>query len=351
MVDTSDKDGAIKPGNRPFVGIRMPDGIDTYVVSGQTYIVMANEGDGRVRPDDVNLVVDKATHLGGSSEAWLAIETTPTAASLVNMTDPFSGSTISIVSATNATYPAGHEHYKKCEDEDEFFITAQYGFKADDDFYSDEKRLYKYSNLTKLPTWVQANGASKSSLIGRLKTVSTETDTNSDGFPDKVVGFGGRSFSIMKPDGTIVYDSGDATEQSAIKAGIYDDGRSDDKGTEPEGVTLAVSGSKSYAFVALERVNAVQVFDVTDPTSVSELRLINTNAPAGGKGPECVVTNTADDLVIVANEAGTTGLVFYSLKDATATDSAKQTATKATSGATQAPVLAAAVYAIVASLV
>jgi hypothetical protein len=56
---------------------------------------------------------------------------------------------------------------------------------------------------------------------------------------------------------------------------------------------------------------------VTSPTDVSEVQLINVEAASGGKGPECVVTNTADDLVIVASESGTKGLAFYSLSSAT----------------------------------
>ena len=382
VVDTSDKDGAISPGPRAFKGVRMPDGIATYVVGGETYVVMANEGDGRVRPDEVNLEVDSTAHLGGEDEAWLALVSgTPTAA-LETVTDPITGSSISIVSATvtldsctstqtsdstetqadevncvltastdfgtsagscavasgstdthTCAYVAGSWaaaegtalDYKEAEHEDEFFITAQYGFQADDDFYSDEERLYKYDDLSSLSTWMQTNGAEKSSLIGRLKTVSTETDTNDDGNPDEVIGFGGRSFSIMKAsDGEIVYDSGDSTEQQAIAAGIYDDGRSDDKGTEPEGVTLATVDGKTFAFVALERVDAVAVYDVTSPTAVAEIRLINVNEAGGGEGPECVVTSTVDDLVIVASEDGTTGLAFYPLSAAVAPEAEAQ---------------------------
>ncbi len=426
VVDTSDKDGGISPGTRAFKGVRMPDGIATYVVGDETYVVMANEGDGRVRPDEVNLEISTATHLGGEEEAWVAIVAATPAEVLETVADPISGTDISVVAATveldsctstqiaatcveaveasvdadaaacaavtalsdssacdlvmteaddsvtACTYTAANAEttmdednceitsstdfgttegscaptsdntgthtcayvpgswavtegtavdYKKCEDGDEFFITAQYGFQADDAFYSDEERLYKYDDLSSLSTWMQTNGASKSSLIGRLKTVSTETDTNDDDNPDEVVGFGGRSFSIMKAsDGEIVYDSGDSTEQQAIAAGIYDDGRSDDKGTEPEGVTLATIDGKTFAFIALERVDAVAVYDITSPTAVAEIRLINVNAAGGGEGPECVVTSTADDLVIVASEDGTTGLAFYSLSAAVVPD-------------------------------
>jgi hypothetical protein len=41
---------------------------------------------------------------------------------------------------------------------------------------------------------------------------------------------------------------------------VYDDGRSDDKGVEPEGITLGVMGNKNIALVGRERVDAVNGF-------------------------------------------------------------------------------------------
>ena len=53
-----------------------------------------------------------------------------------------------------------------------------------------------------------------------------------------LVKFGGHSFSIRDTDGSIVFDSGSQLDREAIRLGIYDDGRSDNKGVEPEGVAL-----------------------------------------------------------------------------------------------------------------
>ena len=50
---------------------------------------------------------------------------------------------------------------------------------------------------------------------------------------------------------------------------IYDDGRSRDKGVEPEGVALLKIGGRTFAFVGLERVTTsarLAIFDITDPT-------------------------------------------------------------------------------------
>lgn len=53
-IDTTDKDGVYAPGMRTVFGVRMADGLDTFRHKGKTYVITANEGDGRVRPDDVN---------------------------------------------------------------------------------------------------------------------------------------------------------------------------------------------------------------------------------------------------------------------------------------------------------
>jgi hypothetical protein len=65
-----------------------------------------------------------------------------------------------------------------------------------------------------------------------------------------LVKFGAHSFSIRKPGGTIVYDSGSLLDREAIRLGIYDDGRSDNKGVEPEGLTLLHVEGRALAFAA-----------------------------------------------------------------------------------------------------
>ena len=45
------------------------------------------------------------------------------------------------------------------------------------------------------------------------------------------------------------------------------DARSDDKGAEPEGVVVGRVLGRQYAFVGLERIGGIAVFDVTNPHS------------------------------------------------------------------------------------
>ncbi|MBN2870592.1 MAG: esterase-like activity of phytase family protein, partial [Campylobacterales bacterium] len=205
LVDTTDKDGGIDPGVRDFFGMRMPDGIDTFQYDGQTFLVFANEGDGRVRPDSVNFEVPKA-----NDGAFLKIVSELAGSETVveTLADPLTGANIHVI-VSDAADPDAVE----VEKGDEYFLTLKYGWESDTAFYSDEARLYELDG-----------SYDKSDEIGRLKVVSTETDG------DPVIAFGCRSFSIMDDNGNIVYDSGDLIEQAAIAAGVYDDGRSDDKG-------------------------------------------------------------------------------------------------------------------------
>jgi alkaline phosphatase/2',3'-cyclic-nucleotide 2'-phosphodiesterase (5'-nucleotidase family)/3',5'-cyclic AMP phosphodiesterase CpdA/methionine-rich copper-binding protein CopC len=306
-VDTSDKDGGIASGHRPFYGMRMPDGIDTYQYNGETFLVMANEGDGRIRPDAVNFVVD-AEYDG---EYLKMVSDLPVSATLVEtLTDPLTKEDLYII-VSDSSDPDAYE----VAEEDEYFLTIKYGWKSDDFFYSDETRLVDYGDLDKLNDYIQEEGGKKGE-IGRLKTVNTEVylsdDALADGSPEQVIGFGGRSISIMDSKGNIVYDSGDLIEQAAIHAGVYDDSRSDDKGTEPENVTLAEVGGQIYAYVALERANSIAVFDVTDPYHVSFVELVDVAADTGFLSPEGLVTG--DGLLIVSHEVEK-GLAVYALAD------------------------------------
>ncbi|MFL9709443.1 choice-of-anchor I family protein [Methylobacillus sp. Pita1] len=179
-IDPSDRDGRIELRPVNARGLYQPDGIAAYEANGQTFIVLANEGD--TREDEA----DKQ-RLGGNGDA----------------------------NRLNISVP----------------------------------------------------------------------DTTSD----DVVTFGARSFSIRDQYGNLVFDSGNQLDAKAIELGIYDDGRSDDKGVEPEGVELLEINGRTIAFIGLERTlqSAVAVYDITDPLNVSYIDMIVTDgdvAPEGMKG-------------------------------------------------------------------
>jgi len=132
-----------------------------------------------------------------------------------------------------------------------------------------------------------------------------------DSSPGNLYAAGARSMSIRAVDGTLVYDSGRILDTEAASRGVYDDGRSRDKGVEPEGVALLDIGGRTYAFVGLERTTSstVAVFDITDPYHAEFLDMIVT---AGDLSPEglAVFGYRGNFYLAIANEvaaAGTTG--------------------------------------------
>ena len=125
---------------------------------------------------------------------------------------------------------------------------------------------------------------------------------------------GARSFSIRDANGALVYDSGDILDKEAALRGIYDDGRSDDKGVEPEGVELFTLGGRTIAAVGLERTlsAAIALFDITDPTKVSFIDMI---VSEGDKAPEGLVAfefGGKSYLAFANEETNTTSLYHIS---------------------------------------
>jgi hypothetical protein len=126
-----------------------------------------------------------------------------------------------------------------------------------------------------------------------------------------LVAFGARSFSIRDTHGRIVFDSGSQLDREAIRMGLYDDGRSDNKGVEPEGVALLRIKGRVLAFIGLERAtkSAVAVYDITDPHRVEYLQMI---VGEGDLSPEGLSAFKAGSryYLAVANEVSDTTSLF-----------------------------------------
>ncbi len=136
--------------------------------------------------------------------------------------------------------------------------------------------------------------------------------SNADSAPGDLLAFGARSFSIRDTDGNIVFDSGSQLDAKAIKLGLYDDTRSDNKGVEPEGVALAEIDGRTFAFIGLERVtrSAVAVYDITDPAQAAFVDFILGDLK--DVSPEGLSTFSLDgkSYLAVANEVSGTTSVF-----------------------------------------
>jgi DNA-binding beta-propeller fold protein YncE len=132
--------------------------------------------------------------------------------------------------------------------------------------------------------------------------------SNVDSSPGDLYAAGARSMSIREADGTVVFDSGSILDTEAHARGVYDNGRSRDKGVEPEGVALVDIRGRTYAFVGLERTtsSAIAVFDVTDPNQATFLDMIVTPGDLSPEGLS-VFAYRGNFYLAIANEVPAMG--------------------------------------------
>lgn len=248
-IDTSDRDGGAIIRQVPISGMYQPDAIASFVQNGITYLVTANEGDAR--------------DYGGAFVEAVRIS--------------------ALVPASGSTPPTGMPAL------DPALLAQIQPRRGDAD-------------------------------LGRFEVSRWAGDTDGDGDLDRLQTFGSRSFSIWEVGGTTAaptltqrYNSGnmlDTIIASQFPA-LYDDARSDNKGAEPEGITLGTVGGQLYAFVGLERANTSLIFRIDSPTTVTYQGAAQRTgdvapevaafAPAAGSTPA---------KLIVANEVSTTATAF-----------------------------------------
>jgi len=108
---------------------------------------------------------------------------------------------------------------------------------------------------------------------------------------------GSRGFTIFDTDGNVVYSSGNSLEHLTARLGHYPDGRSGNKGNEPENVAYGQFGSDKFLFVNSERSSLIFVYDVADPTSPVLLQSL----PAA-VGPEGSLAIPSRNLLVAACE-------------------------------------------------
>ena len=158
----------------------------------------------------------------------------------------------------------------------------------------------------------------------KSKIVTLNTD-DYDGFDDlsKKYLFGGRSFSIIDASTmTMVSDSNGEFEEITAKLlpeyfncsndDISFEDRSGKKGPEPEDIKTMIIDGKVMAFIGLERIGGVMMYDVSDPTNPTYVDYINlrdfSDDISGSVSPEGLCTVSAKDsptnkpMLIIANE-------------------------------------------------
>ena len=117
---------------------------------------------------------------------------------------------------------------------------------------------------------------------------------------------GGRNFTIFASDGTLLFNSGPELEMATAAAGYYNDGRSDNKGTEPEGIEIARYLNHTFLFVGMERADAVGVYRIDG----NELRPRFVQVLGTGERPEGLLAIPQRGLFISANEEDGTISIF-----------------------------------------
>lgn len=167
---------------------------------------------------------------------------------------------------------------------------------------------------------------------GRMRITNNNGNIDGDAALEELYCLGTRSFSIFNADTkTLIYDSGDDFERyTALTPSISNlfnadhsdnikKGRSRAKGPEPEGITLAQLNNQTFAFITLERVGGVMVYDITNPNDVKFVDYKNSrnvSAYGGDNGPEGVLfiksenTTTGKNYIAVANEISGTISLF-----------------------------------------
>lgn len=111
--------------------------------------------------------------------------------------------------------------------------------------------------------------------------------------------FGGsRGFTIYALDGEILYDSEEEFEYLGVRAGHYPESRSENKGTEPEGVEVGRYGKRKFIFVGSERGSYVAVYEDRGAKRAPRfMQLLPT-----GIGPEGLLAIPKQNLFVVAAE-------------------------------------------------
>ncbi|MEX3070628.1 choice-of-anchor I family protein [Vibrio alginolyticus] len=290
-LDASNKDKIV--GNLKIypqlVGLYMPDTLDSYSVNGKTYIVSANEGDGRE----------------------YGIKTTQERCDQANFK----------------------------WDEDDYLGTDNYTRKQGTCLsHVDEVRGKKLKVTDDHPL---AAALKDNNQLARLKVIKPAAALSTN---DNVQAFGARSFSIWDENGELVFDSGDDFARIAlINEGKHfnstndsndsGDDRSDDKGVEPEAIEVAEINGRHYAFIGLERQGGIMVYDISQPKQAVFLHYINNrdydqpvctqvsdnecandnyNPLAGDLAPESInyFTRNGDHFLAVGNEVSGTTSVY-----------------------------------------
>jgi hypothetical protein len=289
-LDASNRDGGINIRNWPVKGMYNPDSMTSYGYNGKTYYITANEGDSR------------------DYDTW---------------TEEFRVGDLTLTGPL-----AGIAGLKDDENLGRLRVTSTLGVSTG-------------CNASRLPADL---GDLNGDTVIDIDDVEFHVENNCE--YDTLYSYGARSFSIWSADGARVFDSGSEFER--ITASLIPDNfngqndensfdnRSDDKGPEPEAITVGEINGQTFAFIGLERAGGIMVYNVTNPQNPEFVQYINNrdfsvsqtdleNGMAGDLGPEGMAfipagqSPNSKPMLAVGNEvSGTTTLYGIDVIELTA---------------------------------
>lgn len=233
---------------------------------------------------------------------------------------------IAPVSGLQGLYmPDGMNAYRV--DGEEYLVTANEGDAREWGEYAEPARVGDLGEDGLAPICEDAPlaGRTDAADLGRLN-VTTASGLGAEGCYEDLYAFGARSFSIWTTDGRQVFDSGDELERVTAEAvpEFFNsnhsesnlEGRSDDKGPEPENLAIGRVQGRTYAFIGLERVGGVVVYDITRPRRSSFVTYVN-NRDFSVSMEDVVDEGVEDPTEALdrAGDLGAEGLAFVTGKD------------------------------------
>jgi hypothetical protein len=215
-----------------------------------------------------------------------------------------------------------------------YLVTANEGDAREYTTYEEAVRIGSSSVVLDPVKFPNAAVLKNNANLGRLNISRASGRNPVTGLYEDLFAFGTRSFSIWDDQGRRVFDSGDDLER--LTAQVYParfnasnsnnefDNRSDDKGPEPEGVVIGRVFGRQYAFIGLERIGGVVVYDISNPHAPFFVDYVNrrdftqpvNTAAAGDLGPEGLLFIKAEDspngkpLLVTGNEVSGTTTIF-----------------------------------------
>lgn len=193
-----------------------------------------------------------------------------------------------------------------------YLVTANEGDAREYSGFVNVRRINHSSVVLDPFLFPNAAALKADNVMGRLNINVKMGDTDGDGDIDELITFGTRSFAIWNGNtGQLVYDSKNELDKRAFELGLYDDNRSDDKGTEPETVHVATMGELNVLFVGLERSDAVMIYDISNPLLPVYLQTLKTgDAPEGLLFIPADKSPTKRSLLVVSSEGDGTIKIY-----------------------------------------